>query len=379
MKILLDMLLSVMVVMVIIMFDNSRVDAKPKAKGYAGPGPWDWQQSAPSNFPVFKPFPVSKLEQPEFMKINRNISVALGETAYLPCRVKNLDKHTVSWVRADDLTVLSVGHLAFSSDKRISVVQVPRPRLSASDWNLSIENATLSDDGMYECQVNTDPKINYKTFLSVKDLVKSPQADSPYYEVVDQASAAGFEQTHSVIKKHHKELDKKGFSMFLHDNGCICPKPQLKQHTSQQSNKRIKHQDIVMNIPGGPIQFVSPGTGIELECLVSGLATPPLSLYWEKHNKVLRAKETPGVSLETEKVAGVSRVGLYIGSAGVSDTGNYTCVTDTDQTETVLLVVTQGADDKPPIVKSTGFTSGEDKLLESVTVLAISVMSVILN
>ena len=65
------------------------------------------------------------------------------------------------------MTVLSVGHLAFSSDARISVVQVPRPRLSASDWNLSIENASLVDDGMYECQVNTDPKINYKVFLKV--------------------------------------------------------------------------------------------------------------------------------------------------------------------------------------------------------------------
>ena len=48
------------------------------------------------------------------------------------------------------------------------------------------------------------------------------------------------------------------------------------------------------------------------------------------------------MSLETEKVAGVSRIGLYIGSTEISDTGNYTCVTDTDKTETVLLVVTQG-------------------------------------
>jgi len=227
--------------------------------------------------------------------------------------------------------------------------------------------------------VNTEPKINYKIFLTVKDLAKSPQADSPYYEVVDQVPADGFQQTHSVIKKHHKELDKEGFSMFLHDNGCICPKPQFKQDISRQSNKRTKQEDIVMSIPGGPVQFVTTGSAIELECLVSGLTTPPIALYWEKYNKVLSAKDRPGVSLETEKVAGVSRVGLYIGSAGVSDTGNYTCVTDTDQTETVLLVVTQGADDKPPIVKSTGFTSGEDKLLESVTVLAISVMSVILN
>ena len=98
-------------------------------------------------------------------------------------------------------------------------------------------NATLSDDGMYECQVNTEPKINYKTFLSVKgksilvhiliyrpymanvsDHVKSPHADSPYYEVVDHDTAAGFEQTHSVIKKHHKELDKEGETILISTN-----------------------------------------------------------------------------------------------------------------------------------------------------------------
>merc|ERR1719317_1143882 len=98
----------------------------------------------------------------------------------------------VSWIRAEDVSVLSVGHLAFSSDKRISVVQVPRPRLSASDWNLSIAGATLEDDGMYECQVNTEPKI--------------------YYQVEDDRD---FQQTHSVIKKHHKEVEKDGFSMYL--------------------------------------------------------------------------------------------------------------------------------------------------------------------
>ena len=87
------------------------VEAKPKAKGsilikicahtnYIGspdPGPWDWQneQNDPSSYAVFNPYPVSKPEQPEFMKINRNISAVVGETAFLPCRVKNLDEYTV--------------------------------------------------------------------------------------------------------------------------------------------------------------------------------------------------------------------------------------------------------------------------------------------
>ena len=124
------------------------------------------------------------------------------------------------------MTVLSVGHLAFSSDARVSVEKVSRPRLSASDWNLSIENASLVDDGMYECQVNTNPKINYKVHLKVTgwqhlrtlnrtnhyvpDPSKAAQADSPYYDVVERAPARGFEQTHSVIKNHHEAVENEG-------------------------------------------------------------------------------------------------------------------------------------------------------------------------
>eukprot|EP00092_Neocalanus_flemingeri_P045278 GFUD01050513.1.p1 GENE.GFUD01050513.1~~GFUD01050513.1.p1 ORF type:complete len:375 (+),score=136.67 GFUD01050513.1:135-1259(+) len=366
--------MSIILLLVMKLLDTNMVNAKPKAKGYAGPGPWDWQNDQ-SNYPVFSPYPVSKLDQPQFMKINRNISVMVGETAFLPCRVKNLDEYTVSWIRADDVTVLSVGHLAFSSDKRISVVQVPRPRLSASDWNLSIENASLEDDGQYECQVNTDPKINYKVFLAVADPAKYPQADSPYYEVVDPAPAKGFEQTHSVIKKHHKEVEKDGFSMYLHDNGCICPKPQFKLlDTVKQLQK-----DLVMTISGGSIEYVTSGGGIMLECLVSGLSSPPLSLYWEKGNKVVTAKERPGVSLETEKVAGVSRITLYFGSAELSDTGNYTCVSDTAKRETVLVVVTQGDDMKAASLASASLPSGVSTMVYSLTVLTISVLTVVIT
>ena len=46
--------------------------------------------------------------------------------------------------------------------------------------------------------------------MNVSDPAKSPQADSPYYDVVDQAPASGFEQTHSVIKKHHEGVEKDG-------------------------------------------------------------------------------------------------------------------------------------------------------------------------
>jgi len=327
------------------------VTAKPKPKGKADPEAWDWQHE-PSSYPVFKPvYPSIKIEQPQFLKINRNISVVVGETAFLPCRVKNLDSYTVSWIRAEDVSVLSVGHLAFSSDKRISVVQVPRPRLSASDWNLSIEGATLDDDGMYECQVNTEPKINYKVFLKVTDPASSPQADSPYYQVEDDRD---FQQTHSVIKKHHKEVEKDGFSMYLHEDGCICPKPQFGKHKDIKTERQEDNEkDVTMNIPGGSIQYVTSGDGVMLECLLSGLNSPPSSLYWEKGGKVVTARERLGLSMETEKVAGVSRINLFMDMTSQKDTGNYTCVSK-DHHQTVLLVVMPGAEKRSVKVPSSG-------------------------
>merc|ERR1711872_538586 len=316
---------------------TTTVTAKPKAKGKADPEAWDWQHE-PSAYPVFSPYPTRKIDQPEFLKINRNISAVVGETAFLPCRVKNLDTYTVSWIRARDVSVLSVGHLAFSSDKRISVVQVPRPRLSASDWNLSIKGATLEDDGMYECQVNTEPKINYKVFLKVTDPASSPQADSPYYQVEDDRD---FQQTHSVIKKHHKEVEKDGFSMYLHEDGCICPKPQFGKHQQKKDRKELVDlQDVSVRIRGGDIQYVTSGEEITLECHVSGLVTAPSLLLWKHGDREITARLKPGISLETEKVAGVSRASLYLASVSLADTGNYTCVTDV-KSRTVLLVVTQ--------------------------------------
>ena len=87
--------------------------------------------------------------------------------------------------------------------------------------------------------------------MIVSDPAKLAQADSPYYDVVEPAPASGFEQTHSVIKKHHEEKEGEillklvqyfsipvsGFSMFLHKDGCICPKPQFAKH-----NKGPKQQ-----------------------------------------------------------------------------------------------------------------------------------------
>jgi len=307
-------------------------------KAEAGPkgSPWDWQRQ----YPVFQPYSKPEHElphQPQFLPSPRNLTVTEGGEASLPCRVKNLFQHyTVSWIRASDVTVLSVGHLTFSSDERFSVLEIPRPRLAASDWSLTLKNASVEDSGMYECQVNTDPKMNRKFHLAVKGKPGNTQRDSPYYSLIERddekkLALPAFEETHSRLKKHQDLSNQEdGFPMWLHDNGCICPKPQFRTHRAKGP---------VVSIPGGGVQHVVQGGGMILECRVSGLLAPPKTLHWLKGGQKVTAKERPGLSLETERLATSSRAALVFGSAEVVDTGNYTCVAD-QATQTVLFIVT---------------------------------------
>jgi len=322
--------------------------AKPKAKSNpdADPEAWDWQNE-PHNLPVFSPYSSEiKLhlqEQPKFLKINRNISVTLGETAYLPCRVKNLDVYTVSWIRASDVKVLSVGHLAFSSDTRIGVVQVDRPLLSATDWNLSIVNSSLADDGMYECQVNTEPKINYKVFLTVQDPSNILQKDSPHhYDLQEAKKGKDYEKTHSIVKKHHiSKIEKEGFSMYLHDNGCICPKPEIVTgDKTVNTNFDIDTEtETEVTIKGGYIHYLRSGEDLSLECTVSGHVASVKSLHWTRGTHVISPRHRMGVSQSIVHDLKGSKIDLFMSNVNLSDTGNYTCHSE-HHSSTALVVVT---------------------------------------
>ena len=86
-----------------------------------------------------------------------------GKTAKLTCTVKSRADRVVSWIRRDvHPVILSSGDVVFTSDPRISVTNPP----GTEDWVLSIAQA-MTDRGHYECQVNTEPKINLGFRLNV--------------------------------------------------------------------------------------------------------------------------------------------------------------------------------------------------------------------
>ncbi|XP_071552154.1 protein CEPU-1-like [Panulirus ornatus] len=94
-----------------------------------------------------------------------NISVTAGRLATLPCRVANLKGRAVSWIRQEDLKVLATNDVTFTSDNRLQVRAWQTGAVWV--WDLEIHEATIGDAGVYECQVNTRPKISHPVTLHV--------------------------------------------------------------------------------------------------------------------------------------------------------------------------------------------------------------------
>ena len=129
-----------------------------------------------------------------------------------------------------------------------------------------------------------------------------------------------------------------GFSMFLHDNGCICPKPEIVTKKQSRDKKR-RNKNVVVTadpvIQGGAIKYYQSGEEMVLECEVGGGS----SLHWTRDKSVISPRTRLGLSLETIMKPEVSRAVMYMRQVELSDTGNYTCVSDI-RTSSVLVVVT---------------------------------------
>ena len=82
-----------------------------------------------------------------------NLTAVEGSTAVLGCRINNLGSASVTWLRLPQLTVLTSGGSVFSSSPRVSVVHSP----GSPDYNLQISGVERSDEGQYQCQLNTRP------------------------------------------------------------------------------------------------------------------------------------------------------------------------------------------------------------------------------
>ncbi|CAG0879515.1 unnamed protein product [Cyprideis torosa] len=105
----------------------------------------------------------------------KTITAQAGSSAFLLCKVKQLENKSVSWVRRTDAHILAVNQQIFIRDPRFHIRQAKRdPGL----WTLQIRQVKKSDAGDYECQISTEPKrswlINLKVVVPEVKLIGGP-------------------------------------------------------------------------------------------------------------------------------------------------------------------------------------------------------------
>ncbi|XP_049308560.1 zwei Ig domain protein zig-8 [Bactrocera dorsalis] len=98
--------------------------------------------------------------------VPRNLTVTVGQTGFLHCRVERLGDKDVSWIRKRDLHILTAGSTTYTSDQRFQVI---RPE-NSGNWTLQIKYPQQRDSGIYECQINTEPKMSLSYTFNVIEL-----------------------------------------------------------------------------------------------------------------------------------------------------------------------------------------------------------------
>uniref|UniRef100_A0A182PV21 Ig-like domain-containing protein n=1 Tax=Anopheles epiroticus TaxID=199890 RepID=A0A182PV21_9DIPT len=105
--------------------------------------------------------------QPYFdFDVPRNLTVTVGQTGFLHCRVERLGDKDVAWIRKRDLHILTTGASTYTSDQRFQVLHSD----SSVNWTLQIKYPQERDSGVYECQINTEPKMSLSYVLNVIEL-----------------------------------------------------------------------------------------------------------------------------------------------------------------------------------------------------------------
>jgi len=110
-------------------------------------------------------------------KLPQNVTAIQGKTTMLVCRVFDLGNKTVSWIRHDNLHIISAGRYTYTSDTRFQAVH----RDDSEEWVLKIRDARVEDSGMYECQVSTQPVRSYFVHLRVGVPVATILGESEIY------------------------------------------------------------------------------------------------------------------------------------------------------------------------------------------------------
>ncbi|XP_071550357.1 uncharacterized protein [Panulirus ornatus] len=228
--------------------------------------------------------------RPEFGTADESVTVREGQTARLPCVVLHLNDRAVTWLRRRDLHILTTGHHTYSADDRFQVVHSP----GSNQWTLVVRYAQLRDSGIYECQVNADPKISRPITLNVYNS----------------------SQPISVRKT----------KVFVANNTA----------STRDGHLRVE-------ILGPRERYIEEGSSLTLSCLVTSSFGPSTLVYWYHDTRMIDyTSPRGGIKLKIDHERGETTARLIVETVGIQDSGMYSCVPSGSHPASVRVHVQQG-------------------------------------
>ncbi|XP_074650351.1 opioid-binding protein/cell adhesion molecule homolog [Tubulanus polymorphus] len=280
--------------------------------------------------------------KPSFDVPEATVTVVAAQTVVLPCSINDLGDFQVIWQRRknNEDRSLTVNGRRITDDTRMSV-----DRPFKKEWNLSIRNVRMSDEGVYLCSVNTDPvtskmiklTVNYaprlqgtvsqvivsegNTLRLICNATGSPTPRVTWYRISDtnfgHDEKIKYTAEGEVLVIHNATRYCQDIYECVADNGVG---PQASHQT-----KVIVHYAPRVHLPN---KWISQSVGkmTILECEIS--ANPLAGSYWLKEvEEIGSSKKKYDVQMydtgDSEKV-----LSLTIHSVQKEDFGEYTCVSE---------------------------------------------------
>ncbi|RZF33025.1 hypothetical protein LSTR_LSTR007586 [Laodelphax striatellus] len=262
-----------------------------QSKGDEEP-PWEGPHQSPDELPA--------TPGPLFEVTSASIVTRPGADVQLPCRVRNLGDKVVSWIRSKDLHILSSHVYIFTTDGRFSV---SHPEGDSVSWDLRLRGARPADQGLYECQVNTEPKMKQAVMLTVNEM---ELGDSPYHPFRD-------EQIFNKTGNMARILGPR--EQLVHEGSTVTLTCEVRTSEASPDPPPPSHHH----------------------------AKPTRLVDWLFEGQLLTFQASRGgISVDTERNGLQVWSRLTLGDVTVDDTGRYTCKPMQAPSAVVTLVVVEG-------------------------------------
>ncbi|KAH8403315.1 hypothetical protein KR222_010332, partial [Zaprionus bogoriensis] len=251
----------------------------------------------------------------------RNITGRTGHTeAIIKCRVDSLHDKSVSWIRKRDLHILTVGTATYTSDKRFQVTESKDSR----EWTLHVKSPLAKDSGIYECQVNTEPKMSMAFQLNIIEI--SPDAKAVISGPHDLHFKAGSAIILNCVVKQPSVKDI-GPIYWYRGEHMITPFDADDDDDDDDDKVYKEQQQAGIMASRGQQKELAP--------------TPPDQTLNEVLSTELQRDFASRIAMESQ-LGDTLKSRLRISNAQTTDTGNYTCQPTTASSASVMVHVING-------------------------------------